>query len=150
MIPEELEITAATLAADIPYFFGDYKEADWRDLLDHYHQPQLLHSITEERRLSFGVGASGSGTPFHFHGPGFAEVLHGQKRWFIFDKGTDFQFNRSQSTQQWLATDYLDSDKARPMECVLGRGEVIYFPSHSWHSTLNLGRSVFVSTFVIH
>ena len=29
--------------------------------------------------LSFGVGASGSGVPFHVHGHGWAECLHGAK-----------------------------------------------------------------------
>ncbi len=29
--------------------------------------------------LSFGLGGSGSGVPFHTHGPVFAEVSHGQK-----------------------------------------------------------------------
>ena len=28
---------------------------------------------------SFGIGASGAGVPWHVHGHGFAEVLHGSK-----------------------------------------------------------------------
>jgi hypothetical protein len=31
------------------------------------------------------IGSSGSGTPFHFHGDGWNELLAGRKRWFIFD-----------------------------------------------------------------
>lgn len=34
------------------------------------------------------------------------------------------------------------------MECVLGPGEVIYLPDWMWHGTLNIGETVFVSTFV--
>ena len=30
--------------------------------------------------ISFGMGSSGTGVPFHVHGPGFSEVLWGQKR----------------------------------------------------------------------
>ena len=29
--------------------------------------------------LSFGIGASGSGVPFHVHGHGWAECIHGAK-----------------------------------------------------------------------
>lgn len=29
--------------------------------------------------LGFGIAGAGTGVPFHFHGPGFAEVIHGHK-----------------------------------------------------------------------
>ena len=32
-----------------------------------------------EAALSFGIAGAGTGVPFHFHGPGFAEVIHGSK-----------------------------------------------------------------------
>ena len=34
--------------------------------------------------LSFGVGASGSGVPFHVHGHGWAECIHGAKVLIVF------------------------------------------------------------------
>ena len=33
--------------------------------------------------LSFGVGASGSGVPFHVHGHGWAECIHGAKVFMV-------------------------------------------------------------------
>lgn len=35
-----------------------------------------------------------------------------------------------------------------PQECVVNAGEVLYIPDDWWHSTLNLGQSVFISAFV--
>jgi hypothetical protein len=150
MWPEGAKVTVDMAPGDTPYFFGDYLESEWQDLLSQYYEPELLHSATEVRRLSLGAGPDQSGTPFHFHGPGWAEVLHGQKRWFIYDREATFPaVNRSLSTLQWVEQDYpnlLASE--RPLECVLSQGELIYFPAMAWHSTLNLGRGVFLSTFV--
>ena len=33
-------------------------------------------------------------------------------------------------------------------DCVIRSGEALYFPSHWWHSTVNIGEAVFMSTFL--
>lgn len=33
---------------------------------------------------SIGLGGRDSGVQFHMHGPGFSEVIHGEKQWFLF------------------------------------------------------------------
>jgi hypothetical protein len=50
----------------------------WRGLLDQYVRPPLLDAAAHGS-VSFGLGGSGSGVPFHTHGPVFAEVVHGRK-----------------------------------------------------------------------
>merc|ERR1712129_217930 len=69
----------------------------WEELLLQYDRPPLLRGLAatllapgtsaslpitgSAGALSFGVGRSGSGLPFHFHGAQFVEVSQGQKRW---------------------------------------------------------------------
>ena len=50
----------------------------WSGFYETYVRPPLLDSY-RLGSISFGMGGSGSGVPFHTHGPVFAEVLHGQK-----------------------------------------------------------------------
>lgn len=50
----------------------------WADLFATYVRPPLLDAAVRGS-ISFGMGGSGSGVPFHTHGPVFAEVLHGLK-----------------------------------------------------------------------
>lgn len=33
-------------------------------------------------------------------------------------------------------------------DCVLRPGEALYFPSHWWHATINVGETVFMSSFL--
>lgn len=39
-------------------------------------------------------------------------------------------------------------EEGMPLECTLGVGEVLYLPTGWWHATLNVGQTVFISTFV--
>ena len=55
-------------------------EQSWPGFYEHYVRPPLMDSAVRGS-LSFGMGGSGSGVPFHTHGPVFAEVLHGRKVW---------------------------------------------------------------------
>jgi hypothetical protein len=74
------------------YLFGDNSEAFWADVLEPYVPPRFSDpSIPSPprpdalamRTLAFGIGGRGSGVPFHTHGPGWSEVLHGAKQWFL-------------------------------------------------------------------
>ena len=38
---------------------------------------------------SIGMGGRDSGVQFHMHGPGFSEVIHGEKQWFLFPPDED-------------------------------------------------------------
>eukprot|EP00960_Hanusia_phi_P036168 752184-Hanusia_phi.AAC.2 len=50
------------------------------------------------QRISHGAGGSGSGVPFHVHGPGFSEVLWGRKRWFLMPEGIRPDFDPDETT----------------------------------------------------
>ncbi|XP_075021934.1 jmjC domain-containing protein 8 isoform X7 [Calonectris borealis] len=92
---------------------------------------------------------SGSGVPFHWHGPGFSEVIFGRKRWFLYPPDKTPHFHPNETTLAWLHRTYPALPPAeRPLECTLRPGEVLYFPDRWWHATLNLDTSVFISTFL--
>nr|XP_060642261.1 jmjC domain-containing protein 8 isoform X3 [Anolis sagrei ordinatus] len=119
-----------------------YQKVDllFLEYVDQLLEPQDLDSL--------GSG-SGSGVPFHWHGPGFSEVIFGRKRWFLYPPEKMPKFHPNRTTLSWLLDTYpfLPSWE-RPMECTIHPGEVLYFPDRWWHATLNLDTSVFISTFL--
>ena len=131
------------------YFFGDNDVVEWDDLLMEYQLPPLSLPL-HQAALSFGCAGPGTGVPFHFHGPGFAESIYGRKRWFLTAPNVRPEFHPNKTTLQWFLEDYPSSkvDKNQLYECTLKPGEVIYFPDKWWHATLNLDTSVFISTFL--
>ena len=36
----------------------------------------------------------------------------------------------------------------RPLECLIGPGDLLYFPKGWWHAIVNVGECVFMSTFL--
>ena len=154
--------------AETFYFFGDNDVVEWEDFFAEYKQPPYklpMHSAA----LSFGVAGPGTGVPFHFHGPGFAETLFGRKRWFLTQPEFKPEFHPNKTTLQWFLEDYERvREETDIMECTLRPGEVrlimetgfasfrasfvllqiIYFPDRWWHATLNIDTSVFMSTFL--
>ncbi|XP_069124671.1 jmjC domain-containing protein 8-like [Argopecten irradians] len=144
MRPQTLQM----LGNETFYWFGDNNYTEWKDLFDLYSAPTYnLPGMTGV--YSFGLAGAGTGVPFHFHGPGFGEVIFGRKRWFLTppDKMPNFHPNRT--TLQWLIEDLPKlSPEDHPLECTIGPGEIIYFPNRWWHGTLNIDTSVFISTFL--
>ncbi|CAJ0931266.1 unnamed protein product, partial [Mesorhabditis belari] len=142
--PQNLE----TLGNQTLYLFGDIDQTIWKPLLDIYNKPRWILP-GHLPALSFGLAGAGTGVPFHFHGPGFAEIIHGSKRWFLHPYEERPDFNPDQTTLQWYLNEYpkLPRDK-KPLECLMKPGEVIYFPDKWWHATLNSETSVFISTFL--
>lgn len=138
----------SSLGNETFYFFGDNNDEDWQDLLEIYHQPP--YKLPEHfAALSFGLAGPGTGVPFHFHGPGFAETLWGRKRWFMYPPEINPNFHPNRTTLQWLLEDYPKKiDDSNLLECTLSPGDIIYFPDKWWHATLNIDSSVFISTFL--
>eukprot|EP00758_Cryptobia_borreli_P004821 Tbor_TRINITY_DN4598_c0_g2::TRINITY_DN4598_c0_g2_i2::g.15763::m.15763 len=203
---------------DTWYYFGDNKHDEWQDTFDLYPIP-WKYIFGPYASLSFGIGVSGSGVPFHTHGHVFAEVLHGHKRWFLSPYEYEPPYDPNASSLQWFKfvypsirkmsskrmnvlsseiyktnkndvdgnNDYSDvslmksslptkvnaaeteqsSDDAKIrsdsdtsnnhsnvinldkfFDCTLGVGELLYIPTRWHHATLNIGESVFMSTFV--
>ncbi|OWF34539.1 jmjC domain-containing protein 8-like [Mizuhopecten yessoensis] len=130
------------------YWFGDNNYTEWQELFDMYSAPPYyLPDMTGV--YSFGLAGAGTGVPFHFHGPGFGEVIYGRKRWFLTPPDKKPNFHPNRTTLQWLIEDLpkLGSED-HPLECTIGPGEMIYFPDRWWHGTLNIDTSVFISTFL--
>lgn len=136
------------LGKDTLYFFGNNNYSEWDDLFSSYLQPPF--SLPGKTAVySFGIAGPGTGVPFHFHGPGFAEVVHGAKRWFLYPPGEPPVFDPDENIFSWVLHKYptLKSDE-RPFECTIKPTEILYFPDKWWHATLNLKSSVFISTFL--
>lgn len=136
------------LGNDTLYFFGDNNFREWNSLFSHYQPPPFTLPETTGA-YSFGIAGAGSGVPFHWHGPGFSEVIYGRKRWFLYPPEHEPHFHPNISTLSWVTHTYpsLSLEEA-PLECTIRPGEVLYFPDRWWHATLNLDTTVFISTFL--
>ncbi|XP_019362942.1 PREDICTED: jmjC domain-containing protein 8 [Gavialis gangeticus] len=142
--PQDLTL----LGSDTLYFFGDNNFTEWGSLFQKYVPPPFRLPGTTSA-YSFGIAGSGSGVPFHWHGPGFSEVIFGRKRWFLYPPEHTPEFHPNRTTLSWLLDTYPRlPPEARPLECTIRPGEVLYFPARWWHATLNLDTSVFISTFL--
>jgi len=129
------------------YLFGD-NTADMDPLINEYDPPHFTN-YTVTPSLSWGLAGDGSGVPFHVHGAVFAEVISGRKLWFLYPPSQKLYFFPNKTTLHWLTTEYPQlTENAKPLECILSPGQVLYIPSAWYHATLNLGQSVFISAFV--
>ena len=136
------------------YLFGPTFDADLAALVDSYAYPACggAWCAPDAFAASFGLAGRRSGVSFHTHGSGFGEVLHGRKRWVLYPPGDDAPpgFDPDRSTADWVETvlPTLDAADRPAFDCVLGAGELLYFPPQWWHATLNLDEhTVFVSSF---
>uniref|UniRef100_A0A8C5XHE1 JmjC domain-containing protein 8 n=1 Tax=Microcebus murinus TaxID=30608 RepID=A0A8C5XHE1_MICMU len=137
-----------SLGNDTLYFFGDNNFTEWASLFRHYSPPPF-GLLDTTPAYSFGIAGAGSGVPFHWHGPGYSEVIYGRKRWFLYPPEKTPEFHPNKTTLAWLRDTYSAlAPHARPLECTVRAGEVLYFPDRWWHATLNLDTSVFISTFL--
>eukprot|EP01063_Lacrimia_lanifica_P003008 TRINITY_DN11621_c0_g1_i1.p3 TRINITY_DN11621_c0_g1~~TRINITY_DN11621_c0_g1_i1.p3 ORF type:complete len:290 (+),score=90.43 TRINITY_DN11621_c0_g1_i1:51-920(+) len=133
------------------YHFGNNDHAAWPELFECYQRPTEYMKDPDHYAYSFGIGAGGTGVPFHTHGPVFNEVVFGRKRWWLKPPGPEPAFEGDESALQWLYRFYARGVKeAREgvLECVLGPGEVLFVPGMWHHSTLNIGDTIFMATFV--
>ena len=130
---------------DTFYWFGDNHEV----LSPLTKKFQLNKYSGKYNTESFGVGGRLSGVPFHFHGGGFSEVIHGSKRWWLHE--TKVPFHENETQLQWLNNVYPTLPKTVSntlYECTIFPGDILYFPSKWYHATLNLNHfTAFVSTF---
>lgn len=135
------------------YLFGNNNGGLWRDLEKLYEHPPYVHSKVAGA-VTFGIGGVNSGVSFHMHGPGFSEVIHGSKRFFLYPPDIDISgiFDPDMSQSEWVSRTYPSSksDESRPLyECIIYPGEILYFPDKWMHATLNVEEyNVFVSVFL--
>lgn len=134
--------SADTASAGMFYWFGEHS-AEWEPLLREYDYAPLLGALKglpgdaeppeREPALSFGIGAHMSGVPFHQHGAGFSESLHGHKRWlFVRDGHEPPRWLPNATSAYWLAHELpalTPAERALVLDCTIGPGEAVYFPA---------------------
>ena len=144
------------------YLFGETYSDEWRRLLyPHYVLPPCVTCQHQQVALAMGIGNRGSGVQWHVHGPGFSEALHGRKHWLLYPptplitmhdtndttNNNTLLFSKDESSRQWMESVY-PTVSPKPVECTLEPGDLIYFPNHWWHATVNLDPyTAFISTF---
>eukprot|EP00939_MAST-03C_sp_MAST-3C-sp1_P005383 g5383.t1 len=151
------ERETATWGNESWYLFGDNPEPFWNDLLEDYVLPSVLEAYTIvvdpliDLTPVVGLGGVHSGVPFHTHGDGWSEVIHGRKRWFLFPEGIVPEFDTQHTQYKWTRDVYASMNatlRDSLFECVLEPGDALYFPSNWYHATLNLDPyTAFVSVF---
>uniref|UniRef100_A0A3Q0SKR4 Jumonji domain containing 8 n=1 Tax=Amphilophus citrinellus TaxID=61819 RepID=A0A3Q0SKR4_AMPCI len=77
--------SADVLGSDTLYFFGDNNFTEWRSLFEQYEPPPYVLPRTSGA-YSFGIAGAGTGVPFHWHGPGYSEVIYGRKVLYFPDR----------------------------------------------------------------
>eukprot|EP01038_Epipyxis_sp_PR26KG_P013591 gene13591-18241_t len=96
----------SSVANETFYFFGNNYHGIWKELAVLYEIPpcQYCH-IDGVAAVTIGIGGNNSGVSFHFHGPGFSEVIFGEKRWFLFPPNLTQiinKFNPNQTMARWV------------------------------------------------
>ncbi|CAF4748055.1 unnamed protein product, partial [Rotaria socialis] len=84
------------------YWFGDdlLNDQKWlHQMLRYYKPPPYAVGDFFEPSLNFGMGGTGTGVPFHFHGPGFQQMIVGRKRWYLSVEKPFFDPN--ETTTEW-------------------------------------------------
>jgi len=85
------------------YLFGYNYEGIWKQISTNYIINNCQH-CEEVGAKTVGIGANNSGVVFHFHGPGFAEVLYGAKQWFFYPPKVEIPgFNPDMAMTEWVS-----------------------------------------------
>ena len=152
-VPQTLD----SLGNETYYLFGSNQGKRFPELLAVYRLPPFDAMVNENQysTLSFGLAGQNSGVPFHGHGPGWSEVLHGRKRWFLYPRNESRKaseivpFDPDESQLQWYRRVYPTlAAEEMPTECTIKPGEMLYFPTWWLHAVLNLDSfTSFISTF---
>ena len=135
----------------------------WDEILDKYLRPIEFLPNAHNGSLAFGVGRTGSGIPLHRHGGALLEVPWGRKRWFVAPpsdiKSDDTPpFDPEMSSFTWYHKYHkeysLGSEERKRGEvntrlqmCTQNEGDALWLPDDWWHSTLNIGDTVFFLLF---
>jgi hypothetical protein len=136
------EMMPVSVSLDTPgeqsyYLFGNKGGDRFPELLESYRVPPFDATLRPDKKtyLSLGLAGRNSGVPFHEHGPGWSEVLHGRKRWFLYprdDPAPLYDPLTSTYENEWLREAYPTlSPEQKPIECTLSAGELhAVFPVH--------------------
>jgi len=139
------------------YLFGEFGD-QWAPLRDAYQRPPCHNCAGSAAAITIGLGGLHSGAPWHFHDATFVEVLHGAKHFALLPPGdpaipeidiaikhiSQLHWHREKRPAMEL-----NGSLSRLQECVISRGEILYFPNKWHHGAVNLDTyTAFVSTFI--
>lgn len=92
------------------YLFGYNYDGIWKQISDNYVIDNCQHCEAVGAK-TVGIGANNSGVVFHFHGPGFAEVLYGAKQWFFYPPKVDVpRFHPNMTMTEWVSLYHQDKN----------------------------------------
>ena len=100
---------------------------------------RLLEDFDDE--YVFSIGKAKSGLAFHQHTQSYNELIHGEKRWYLYAPGAIPKegFSPWETHIEWL--DVVSpslAQKDRPLEVTQRPGEVLYIPEGWYHATVSL------------
>jgi hypothetical protein len=149
------------------YLFGNNHGGVWKLFEDIYELPPCKHCRTAGA-ITTGLGGQYSGVSFHYHGPGFSEVIKGSKAFFLYHPNADLKnsFDPNITQAQWVWETYTNTTFANNnsnytiidieegiissensirnknreylYQCIIYPGEMLYFPDRWMHATLNM------------
>eukprot|EP00756_Hemistasia_phaeocysticola_P057684 Hpha_TRINITY_DN34290_c0_g1::TRINITY_DN34290_c0_g1_i1::g.34369::m.34369 len=138
------------------YLFGEFGD-QWADLRDAYVLPACRACVGDNAAVTIGIGGLHTGAPWHTHGAGYLEMLHGEKHFALLPPGDpvfpELSTHRNVSQYHWQLEQRPELEAEGRLEeiqeCTIGPGELLYFPAEWYHGIINLSPyTVFVSTFL--
>ncbi|XP_044037514.1 jmjC domain-containing protein 8 isoform X2 [Siniperca chuatsi] len=100
-----------------------YRKVDvpFQEYVDVFLRPQSSDAL--------GSGP-GTGVPFHWHGPGYSEVIYGRKRWFLYPPDREPHFHPNRTTLSWVTETYPHLPEVEaPLECTIRPGRCCISPT---------------------
>ncbi len=139
----------------------EYFQPNW--LPDHYMVKYVNKVLNRGAALELYIGGQGGAFPvLHYDGAGshaFLMQIYGQKRFIIYPPSQELFLYPSPDKQNFsLISNIYNPDlekfplftKAEPTVFILEPGEMLFIPSHWWHTTKMLSPSISISVNVLN
>lgn len=110
-----------------------------------YYPDYVKHRFTAEDNEVLFIGPSCSGSQFHTHPSAFNILVHGRKRWFLYNKSVlpAFTYPVYLPVDLWYSNVLPTIPPGRrPLQCVQRPGDLFYVPDSMYHATLNIGETL--------
>lgn len=150
----DLDSKSSSRANETFYMFGHNDNSEpWKSIVSsHYNLPPCGPICINKGTTTIGIGGEQSGVGFHIHGAAFSEMIIGHKRWLIYPLHLQPDMSKiaNMSMSEWYESIFPTLEHREEIwDCVIGPGELLYFPTNYYHATLNMDAyNVFVSLFV--
>jgi histone arginine demethylase JMJD6 len=139
----------------------EYLQPNW--LPDHYMVKYVSEVLNRGAALELYIGGKGAGFPvLHYDGAGthaFLMQIYGQKQFIVYPPNQEQFLYPSPEKQNYSLLNSLENPdlqkfplfvKAKPIIFTLEPGEMLFIPSHWWHTTKMLTACISVSANVVN